>query len=519
MGHIFLYGPPGSGKSTVGSHLAASLDLPFIDLDAQIEKEMGQSISQIVNEQGESIFRDLESAMLKRVSLGSAGVIALGGGTLLRDANRTYAESVGDVVFLNASEATLLRRLKTKAEQNQRPLLQGDLKGRLVALLADRKKHYESFDLRIAIDNREPEIIVWEIQQKLGRFHVLGMGSGYDVYIQSGCLDRLGGMLVEGGIGKTVAVVADSNISLLYGERVMESLRTAGCATSLLTIQAGEKHKTLETVLSLWQGFLAAGLDRKSTIVALGGGVTGDLAGFAASAYMRGIPWVAVPTSLLAMIDSSLGGKTGCDLPEGKNLIGSFHPPRLVVSDPDTLSTLPEEELCSGLGEVVKHGIIADTVLFDLCSKGLDAVKVNLPEIVNRAIAVKIKVIESDPFEQGVRAALNLGHTIGHALETVSGYQLRHGEAVSIGMVAEARLAERLKLAAPGLSETIAVTLMGLGLPVQIPSDLPRADILHAVMFDKKKDSGSIRFALPVAIGKVRVGLKIDRLDMIFPED
>ena len=516
MRHIFLYGPPGSGKSTVGKLLAASLNLPFLDLDAEIEKAAGQSIPQIMAEQGEPVFRDLESAALEKAASGPASVTALGGGALLREANRACAESAGAVVLLDADLPILLERLKAKPDK--RPLLAGDMEGKLKALLARRKAHYESFNLRITNITNKPESVAWEIQQNLGRFHVRGMGAGYDVVVQPGGLDRLGEMLAERGVTGTMAVVADSNVSPLYGQRVLESLHSAGFKAQILSIPAGEQYKTLETVSSLWRGFLEAGLDRKSTVVALGGGVTGDLSGFAASAFMRGIPWVGLPTSLLAMADSSLGGKTGCDLPEGKNLIGAFHSPRLVLSDPNTLSTLPDEELRSGLGEVVKHGVIADPALFELCSQGYDAVKANLPEIVRRAMAVKIKVIEADPFERGLRAALNLGHTVGHALETVSGYRLRHGEAVAIGMVTEARLAERLKMAGSGLSEAIAVTLTGLGLPVEIPADLPRPDILRAMRFDKKTDSGVVRFALPVAIGEVQFGTEVENLDLIFAE-
>jgi 3-dehydroquinate synthase len=286
----------------------------------------------------------------------------------------------------------------------------------------------------------------------------------------------------------------------------------------MLTIPAGEYHKTLDTVSFLWRGFLAAGMDRKSTVLALGGGVTGDLAGFAAAAFMRGIPWVGVPTSLLAMVDSSLGGKTGCDLAEGKNLVGAFHSPSLVLSDPNTLSTLPEDELRSGLGEVVKHGIIADPALFNMCTQGYATVKANLPEIVRRAMAVKVRVIEADPFERGLRATLNLGHTIGHAVETVSGYRLKHGEAVAIGMVKEARLAERMGIAAAGLSETIAATLIELGLPVNIPPDLSLTDIIHTMRYDKKMNSGVVRFALPVAIGEVQAAVEVENLNLAFEE-
>jgi len=203
------------------------------------------------------------------------------------------------------------------------------------------------------------------------------------------------------------------------------------------------------------------------------------------------------------MVDASLGGKTGIDLPEGKNLVGSFYPPKLVLADPQALKSLPGPELISGLAEVVKHGIISDPQLFNLCGRGLDWVRNNLDEVLRRAMAVKIKVIEEDPYEKGFRAVLNFGHTVGHAVELVSGFRLRHGEAVSIGMVAEAKLAERLTVAGQGLSDAISESLSELGLPIHIPKDLPRAELIRAMSADKKKSNGVIRFALPVEIGKV----------------
>jgi 3-dehydroquinate synthetase len=205
------------------------------------------------------------------------------------------------------------------------------------------------------------------------------------------------------------------------------------------------------------------------------------------------------------MVDASLGGKTGIDLPEGKNLIGSFYPPKLVLADPQLLQTLPERELISGLAEVIKHGILSDPELFNLCASGLDCVKENLEQIIKRAMAVKIKIIEEDPYEKGFRAALNLGHTVGHAVELVSRFQLRHGEAVAIGLVAEARYAERIDIADRGLADKIAQTLSMVGLPVEIPKELSREEILRAMKVDKKKNAQAIRFALPVQIGKVKL--------------
>jgi 3-dehydroquinate synthase len=267
----------------------------------------------------------------------------------------------------------------------------------------------------------------------------------------------------------------------------------------------------------LWKSYLENGLDRNSTIVALGGGVIGDLAGFAASTYKRGVQWIAVPTTLLSMVDASLGGKTGFDLPEGKNLIGAFHPPRLVLADPQLLQTLPEVEFRSGMAEVVKHGIISDPELFTSCARGLDWVKANLEEMVKRAMAVKIKVIEEDPYEKGIRAWLNLGHTVGHAVELVSKFKLRHGEAIAIGMIAEAKYAARIGLASVGLVEAIEETLSALGLPIHIPEGLAREEILRAMRVDKKKNSKVIRFALPVEIGKVEL-VEVSDLEAVIGE-
>jgi 3-dehydroquinate synthase len=307
-----------------------------------------------------------------------------------------------------------------------------------------------------------------------------------------------------------VVVVSDGNTADYYLERTLAGLNAAGYAASPVVIPSGEAFKTLETVAGLWEAFLKAGVERGSTIVALGGGVTGDLTGFAASVYLRGVRWVGIPTTLLAMVDSALGGKTGADLPQGKNLIGAFHPPALVLADPKVLATLPDGEFRSGLGEVVKHGVIADPDLFALCEAGLEAVNTNRTELVRRAMAVKVRVIQEDPYENGRRASLNLGHTIGHAIELVSGFRLRHGEAVAIGMVVEARLAERLGLARPGLAERIALTLAGLGLPTKVPSDLERGKILLTTSVDKKRSGGRTKYALPCEIGDVRVGVTVE---------
>lgn len=513
MFHIFLYGPPGTGKSTIGQTLARNLNMPFIDLDRVIETNAGMSIAQIMEQHGESRFRDLETAALQEaaghaLSVTNSKVIALGGGALLREENRVFAETHGTIVLLMAESHTLLERLKN--DEDKRPLLAGNLSEKLTSLLEQRKGHYSSFTTQMPIDGKTPEQSAMEIQNKLGRFHLRAMGE-YDVLV--GRVDQVGNLLQERGLRNPI-IVTDEHVANFHAERVMTSLRNAGFAPKIIAVPAGEAHKNLETIQKLWHGFLEHGLDRKSTVIALGGGVIGDIAGFVASTYMRGIHWVCVPTTLLSMVDASLGGKTGFDLPEGKNLIGSFYPPRLVLADPQLLRTLPEPEFISGLAEVVKHGMISDPQLFELCARGLDCVKDNLEQIVRQAMAVKIRVIEEDPYEKGFRAALNLGHTIGHAVELVSKFQLRHGEAVSIGMVTEAKLAERLAVAGPGLSDRIRTVLSALGLPVQIPEELPREEILRAMKVDKKKDADAIRFALPAEIGRVEL-VDVSDLDSV----
>lgn len=343
------------------------------------------------------------------------------------------------------------------------------------------------------MDGKSIEQVLRQLQIELGRHHLSSMGE-YDVFV--GRISDVTDFPMQNPI-----IVTDENVAKFHLDKIKQVVPDA----KHIVIPAGEEHKNLETVSHLWKSFLENGLDRKSTVIAVGGGVVSDMAGFAASAYMRGIQWIAVPTTLLSMVDAALGGKTGIDLPEGKNLVGSFHPPKLVLADPSLLLTLPERELISGMAEVVKHGIISDPALFEICTRGMDWIRQNLERIVKHAMAVKIKVIEEDPYEKGIRAALNLGHTVGHAVELVSRFRLRHGEAIAIGMVVEAKYAERTGIANKGLTATIGKALSELGLPIEIPADMPRGEIVHAMRVDKKKNAKAIRFALPVEIGKVEL--------------
>jgi 3-dehydroquinate synthase len=508
---LFLYGPSGSGKSSLGARLANRLHLPFYELDQLIEQAAGKRIPDIFKE-GEVIFRTLESKELSNVLQQPPGVVSLGGGALLDENNRKLAEQHGRVVYLQAALEVLVGRLRFSREV--RPLVsaggQNDPAAGLAALLERRAEHYASFENRLDTSTGSLDELLPQLMQSFGAFYVEGMGNPYPVRVLPGGLDQLGPMLAELYLKGPLALVCDDHLAPLYAERVLAGLEAAGFAASHVTIPSGEEHKTVATVMRIWEGLLSARVERGSTVIALGGGVTGDLTGFAASAFLRGVKWVNLPTSLLAMVDAGLGGKTGADLPQGKNLIGAFYPPALVLSDPRVLETLPHAEQIGGMAEVVKHGIIADPGLFELCRLGLPDTPAAWDELVRRAIAVKIEIIQADPYERGLRMALNLGHTIGHGVEQASGYRLSHGQSIAIGLVAEARLAERLGLAESGLAGRIAEVLQIVGLPTRIPVELDRAEILRAMRLDKKRSDGQVRFSLPVCIGEVRTGVALE---------
>lgn len=516
---IFVYGPPGSGKTSIGLRLADHLHLPFFDLDQQITKHTGQSIPRIFQAEGEAGFRRRERQALTGLLDGGEKVVSLGGGALLDPQNRAQVEAAGKLICLKASFESLAARLEDS--HIERPLLhaqasEAERRSKLQDLLEKRQDHYASFPLRIETDDRPLEDVVWEALIQLGAFRASSMPPGYDVRIREGSLLDLGQALQQRGLNGPVALVSDENVAPLYAQDAQDTLARAGFNAHPVVIPAGEQFKTVETITNLWQAFLSAGVERGSTIVALGGGVVGDLAGFAAATFLRGVPWVVLPTTLLSMADASLGGKTGADLPQGKNLVGAFHPPRLVLADPHILSSLPLEELRSGMAEVIKAGVIGDSQLFELCSLGWDGFEAHRQEIVSRAMAVKVRVIEADPYEKGLRAVLNFGHTIGHGVELASGFRLRHGEAVAIGMMVETRLAEKLGLAEPGLSGMIKEILNRFNLPTEIPPEMDRGEILQAMRVDKKRARGKVRFALPVRIGEVTSGVVIEDFKSIF---
>ncbi|MBP7401671.1 MAG: 3-dehydroquinate synthase [Clostridia bacterium] len=333
-------------------------------------------------------------------------------------------------------------------------------------------------------------------------------GAAYPVRIERGILDRAGTEIAGRIQGRTAFVVTDTHVAPLYLERVEGSLRAAGFDVVSHAVPAGEASKSLQELSGLYERFLDAGITRTDVVVCLGGGVPGDLGGFAAATWMRGVPVVQIPTTLLAQVDSSLGGKTGIDLARGKNLVGAFHQPTVVLTDPDVLSTLPPRVLADGMAEVVKHGAILDPELFDWCvgggPAGTDPDR-DMAWAVARNVAIKAGVVSLDTRESNERMILNFGHTIGHAVEKVTRYSVyTHGESVAVGMAAAARLGVRLGITPATLSAALPPVLASLGLPAHAP-ELPGGQVAEAILSDKKNRSGTLHFILLEAIGRARI--------------
>jgi 3-dehydroquinate synthase len=336
----------------------------------------------------------------------------------------------------------------------------------------------------------------------------VGLGDrSYPIRISTGLLAGIGSDLQQHKIAARYGVISDEHVAGLYGDRLMQSLASAGVEAELITFPRGEANKNLQTMAHLAGELARRGFDRADGLIALGGGVTGDIAGFLASMYMRGIPFVQIPTTLLAQVDSSVGGKTGVDIPEGKNLVGAFYQPRAVYIDTDVLQTLPVEELRGGLAEVIKYGVIHDRDFFDFLQAEREAIFALDQKIITRLIArcceIKAWVVEQDEREGGLRRILNFGHTIGHAVEAASDFTIIHGLAVGIGMVAATELAVRTGCLARDKAQEIRQLIEMYGLPVSIPSELDRTAIRKYLLSDKKTVGGRVFYVLPEDIGKV----------------
>lgn len=330
----------------------------------------------------------------------------------------------------------------------------------------------------------------------------------------SGLLARTGELCREAGLRGSCAVITDENVARLHAAAVSESLRAGGHGPHLFEVPAGESSKSLSAAEGLADRMIAAGLDRGSFVVALGGGVVGDLAGFVAAIYQRGIPFVQIPTTIVAQVDSSIGGKTGVNTRAGKNLIGAFHQPRLVLADTLTLETLPDREYREGFAEVIKHAVIRDAAMLDELDPA--GPRASLAPLIARNITIKAAIVAEDEHERtGLRALLNFGHTIGHAIENVAGYgRLLHGEAISLGMCAALEISQRKAGLSPEDAQRVRDKLVAFALPLAIPSDLTTDALLEAARRDKKFASGQIRFVLCPRLGEAFVAENITEQDL-----
>lgn len=519
---LLLNGFMGTGKSTVGRIVAQRAGVAFVDLDEVIEAQAGKSIEALFREAGEPAFRALEADALQRAmeqqdSATQARVVALGGGALLDMTRRREALQHAFVVTLTGASKTLLRRTAGSA----RPLLAGapDPVARIGELLATRAEAYAEAHAQIATDERSPEVVAEAVLAAWARPAVaVPLGSrSYVVRFVRGAPEAAAAEVARLE-PSSAFVVTDANVAPLWGGALEDALAARGVrprATVVLT--PGEEHKRLAAVEHALSTMIEAGADRSALVVGHGGGVVTDIAGFSAATLLRGVRWVALPTTLLSMVDASVGGKTGVDLGAAKNAVGAFHQPSAVVIDVAKVATESARAYRSGLAEVVKSACIGDPALFEQIEAEPERVLAReLPlveELTLRSVAVKAAIVARDETEAGDRALLNFGHTLGHALEAEGGFtRLTHGEAVSLGMVAMLRAGRALGVTDPADADRVVRLLSRLGLPVDVDAE-PLASAMRFVTLDKKRRGDAVRAVVMHRIGATKVHpLAIDAL-------
>jgi len=508
----------GVGKSTVGRLLAFRTGRMFVDTDARVEAEAGRSVREVFTDEGEEGFRRREAQVLVETAAPRGLVVAVGGGAVVSAESRALMRRTGEVVWLTGDPGLLADRLR---RSTTRPLLDdGDPEARLTSLLEARRAAYEDCDRRIDVCDRTPEEVVeatmaWPVVARHGErrypIHILPEGL-------EGSVEPLREAFGEFG---RVLVVADRRVGELHGGALGRALAGAGLGWTALRLEVSEELKSVGTATQLWQHMAGLGVDRETPVLAFGGGVTSDLAGFAAATWKRGLRWAPVATTLLAMVDAAVGAKTGVNLPEGKNLVGGFHPPELVLMPVGCLATLPARELTSGLAEAVKTALVGDEALLYLIEREQAAILRRDPsvlsDVVRRSVRVKAAVVAADPEERtGARRSLNLGHTAAHAIEAQAGYGgITHGEAVSLGMV----LACRVAVEDGTLAERDARRVERLLAAVGLPTDTGRwanggvEGWREMLRQDKKQVGGAIRYVVPQGLGGVReLDLSVDEL-------
>ena len=556
---IVFVGMMGSGKSAIGHRLAARLGLPFVDADAEIvAAAAGLTIPEIFAKYGESYFRDGERRVIMRLLNGPQTVLATGGGAFMDPRTRSRIAEQGVSIWLDADFKTLLKRVRRK---NDRPLLHtADPEGTLRKLLEVRTPVYRLADIRVESHEAPQEVMVDETMEALVRglaaldhayrssreqefakvmshlhphrgamesdaghretVHVALAGRAYDIVIGANLVAEAGARIKAIAPGAACAIVTDENVACLHLPALQESLSAAGVRHSTIVVAPGEASKSLPVFGRVCDEALAAKIERRDIIVAFGGGVVGDLAGYVASSVRRGTRFIQIPTTLLSQVDSSVGGKTGLNSAYGKNLIGAFYQPALVMADVDVLKTLSPREFRAGYAEVVKYGLIGHKRFFEWLEADAEAVFNSRAEQIC-AVAVscesKAAIVARDETEQGDRALLNLGHTFGHAFEFLAHYdgaRLVHGEGVAIGMVCAARFSAHLGLCSAQDADRIEAHLVRVGLPTKI-ADIPgwRDDaqaIVDAMYQDKKVEGGALTFILMRGIGEAFVAKGVD---------
>jgi len=494
---LILSGFMATGKSTIGRILAERLAVPFLDTDALLVEQTGKAVSELFSSEGEALFRDREAALvLPMLSDPTPRVIGFGGGTATIPRVRHAALEAATLVTLTASPETVVARVTSLAGRpnllTSSPLL------RASDLLTLRREAYAECHAAISTEGHTPEQIAERVIEAAS-VDALAMPLGvrsYAIELTDARPERLAKAVRELG-ASSLLVVTDQNVRAARGAWLEQALGGLGLRTHTVTITPGELSKTLTTVARIWDEALRAGIDRDAVVVAFGGGVVGDLAGFAASTLLRGLRCVQIPTSLLAMVDSSVGGKTGFDHETGKNMIGAFFQPTRVIVDLEHLTTLPPRERAAGLAEVVKIAFVRDGALLEALERDATRIAAGdrdaLRPILRAAVEAKVRVVRDDERESGDRALLNLGHTVGHALETHGGYsRLLHGEAVAVGTVLELAATERLGLTVPGMAARAAALLARLGLPTTAAS----ADLREAwpfILSDKKRAATTVK--------------------------
>jgi len=523
--NIFLIGLMGAGKTSVGRILARRLGKTFYDVDHEIERSTGVKVPVIFEIEGEAGFRARESKVLSALVARRNIVLATGGGAVLAETNRRLLAQNGFVIYLRAGANDLW--LRTRHDRN-RPLLQtADPRAKLRELLAQRDPLYrEIAHLVVETGNQSVNSLVHRLEQKLMqeanavhrpgdaveptsqrciRTLTVSLGErSYPIHIGAGILSAAK-LIADELPQPNAAIVTNEVVAPLYLTQLAEALGSHGIKTISIVLPDGEEFKNWQTLNLVLDRLMAEHSERKTTLIALGGGVIGDLAGFAAAVFQRGVPFIQVPTTLLAQVDSAVGGKTAINHPAGKNMIGAFYQPRAVIADTDTLNTLPERELSAGLAEVIKYGLIGDEEFFIWLEGHVEQLLARDPEAlafaIERSCADKARVVALDERESGPRALLNLGHTFGHAIEAGMGYgKWLHGEAVAAGMVMAARLSQRLGYLREDDVRRIASILQHARLPVDAP-ELPNERFFALMGHDKKVEGGRIRYVLLSRIG------------------